>query len=52
MRRFILHILGFFRLSQHAICATDNHDYPDGTITEPMHFHTYTCRHCGKEFTI
>lgn len=52
MPKFILHILGFLRLNQRAICETDNHDYPDGTITEPIHFHTYTCRHCGKEFTI
>lgn len=32
----------------------DIHDYhhdiePD---TPPMHFHTYTCRYCGKKFTI
>lgn len=50
--KLIQWFLGYFRLSQKAICAIDNHDYPDGTITDPIHFYTYTCRHCGKEFTI
>ena len=28
------------------------HDYPDGTVTESMHFYTYSCRHCGARFSI
>lgn len=34
-------------------CRHDIHDYPDGTdVRTPMHFYTYTCRHCGKGFEI
>ncbi len=33
-------------------CRHDMHDYPDSDIALPLHFYTYTCRHCGKEFQI
>lgn len=29
-----------------------SHDYTDGTVTEPLHFYTYTCKHCGALFSI
>jgi hypothetical protein len=28
------------------------HDYPDGELGAPAHFHTHTCRHCGARFSI
>lgn len=36
-------------------CHMDWHDWSDGTGSEaeqPMHFHVYTCRHCGKGFVL
>lgn len=50
-------ILAYFRLSKRAICEAsrgkrDFHDYPDATVKTPMHFHTYQCERCGKEFSI
>lgn len=49
--------LAYFRLSKTGICeqsryGIDYHDYPDGTVKAPMHFHTYECERCGKAFTI
>lgn len=49
--------LAYFRFNQSAICAlsqgpNDYHDYPDSIEGVPMHFHTYRCKHCGKEFEI
>ena len=49
--------LAWARLSEKAICTMsingrDYHDYPDGHEQWPMHFHTYQCRRCGKEFSI
>lgn len=48
--------LAYFRLSPAAICRASTgprgyHDYPDAN-TGPMHFHTYHCCRCGKEFQI
>jgi hypothetical protein len=28
------------------------HDYPDSEENHPMHFYTYTCKHCGARFGI
>lgn len=53
-RRF----LALYRLSNTAICEEsrgehDYHDYPDESeFAPPMHFYTYRCARCGKEFTI
>ena len=58
-RRF----LATFHLSDSAVCEESKgrlmwdcfHDYCDATEPEnvwPSHFHVYTCRRCGKEFTI
>lgn len=30
----------------------DGHDYPEGELGEPAHFHTHRCKSCGQEFTI
>jgi hypothetical protein len=29
-----------------------SHDYVDGTMDEPLHFYTYTCKHCSARFSI
>lgn len=55
--RLWLWFLAYFRLSNAAICEmsrgnADYHDYPDGTVKEPMHFYDYTCERCGKRFSI
>lgn len=35
------------------LCASNCHDYRDDKdYPVPMHFYTYTCRHCGKRFEI
>jgi hypothetical protein len=57
MRRIWMRFLAITRLSKAAVCemskgATDYHDYPDGTVKEPMHFHIYECERCGKRFLI
>jgi len=63
MRDWWKYILAWFRWSDSAVCEMSNrghgqdfHDYPDADIdgepAPPMHFHTYTCRRCGKEFGI
>lgn len=49
--------LAYFRLNMKAVCemsvdGKDYHDYPDGEIKEPIHFHLYTCERCGKKFYI
>ncbi len=54
--------LAMFRLSKTAVCEMsaerglhdDYHDYPDGVDDDlgAVHFYTYTCRRCGKEFQI
>jgi hypothetical protein len=52
--------LARFRLSDAAVCEmseglglhNDYHDYPDSHENKPWHFHTFTCKRCGKEFTI
>ena len=51
--------LARLRLSEWAVCEMskglgpiDYHDYPDGVADQPWHFHTHTCRRCGKDFTI
>ena len=53
--------LAYFRFSEKAVCEMSNaghgvdyHDYPDATepLNYPMHFYTYTCKRCGKKFTI
>ncbi len=46
--------LAWLLSTQDRICPVTKqfHDYPDGTIQEPMHFYTYTCRWCGGEFAI
>lgn len=48
-----------FRLNLDRVCEmshgkglADYHDYPDGIAGEPWHFHTHTCKRCGKLFTI
>lgn len=57
MRRAWTIFLAWTRLSLTAVCEAskghaDFHDYPDGTVKEPMHFHIYTCERCGKHFSI
>ncbi len=57
MRRVWKVFMAWTRLSKAAVCemsqgAADFHDYPDGTIKEPMHGYTYTCERCGKSFGI
>jgi hypothetical protein len=56
--------LAFFRLSKKAVCEESNslerpeadyHDYHDATDGDdgwPCHGYEYTCRRCGKKFTI
>jgi hypothetical protein len=59
MKRLWKWLLAYTRLSESAICEMsvgrrEYHDYPDGVDDDlgPVHFYTYTCRRCGKEFTI
>jgi hypothetical protein len=60
MRRLWLWFLARFRLSMRAVCEMsrgrglhdDYHDYPDSEEGQPWHFHTMTCKRCGKSFTI
>lgn len=57
IRRFFRWYLAYFHLSPRAVCelSTDDrdyHDHTDGTVTQPMHFYTYTCRRCGRKFMI
>jgi hypothetical protein len=52
--------LARFHLSDKAVCEQSRgrdlftcfHDYQDSEEGVPMHFHTYTCKRCGKNFTI
>jgi hypothetical protein len=52
--------LAHFRLSKRLVCElsagrerwNDFHDYRDGKLGYPAHFHVHTCKRCGKEFTI
>ena len=57
MRQWLRRFLAFYRLDLKAVCeqstgARDYHDYPDGDPPSPMHFYTYRCVRCGKEFSI
>lgn len=57
MRRLWRMFLAWARLDLTAVCEMSEgmhefHDYPDGTIKEPIHFHNYTCERCGKQFCI
>ena len=62
MRHAWKRFLAYMRWNKSAVCEMsvgkglhdDYHDYPDGTDDDlgPVHFYTYTCRRCGKEFTI
>ena len=55
-------LLAYWRLNSDAICVEsagrglydDYHDYPDAVDDDlgPVHFYTYRCRRCGKEFRI
>lgn len=53
-------LLAYFRLNKRMVCEMskdcaaddDFHDYPDATLPYPLHFHTFCCARCGKEFTI
>ena len=52
--------LARFRLSQAAVCAMsrgrglhdDFHDWKDSVEGEPWHFHVFSCKYCGKLFSI
>lgn len=57
MRTAWIVFLAWTRVSKAAVCEAskgraDFHDYPDGTIKEPMHGYIYTCERCGKNFGI
>lgn len=63
IRRLWILFLARFRMSNEAICEAsrglglydDYHDWPDGDgINDPFpwHFHTHTCKRCGKRFCI
>ena len=60
MTRVWRRFLAVFRLSMNAVCEesvgrdphNDFHDYPDSVEGSPMHFYTYRCKRCGKEFCI
>ena len=59
VRRWKL-FLAYTRWSKSAVCEmskglegwADFHDYPDDVDGVPDHFHTLTCKRCGKEFTM
>jgi hypothetical protein len=52
--------LAYFRLNENAVCEMsagqgkydDFHDWPDSVVGQPWHFHTHTCKRCGKKFHI
>ena len=60
LEHFWLLFLANMRFDKQVVCQMsvgrglydDYHDYPDSDDDAPMHFHTYTCRRCGKEFGI
>ncbi len=57
MKRAWTIFLAWTRFDLKAVCKAskginDFHDYPDGTIKEPMHGYIYTCERCGKNFGI
>lgn len=61
MKRAWRRFLAYTRLNKSAVCEmsagrgmrNDFHDYPDAVGDPgPMHFHTYKCGRCGKEFMI
>lgn len=53
-------IKAMYRIDMDAVCEmskgkglhNDYHEYTDSYTPYPMHFHTYTCKRCGKQFTI
>lgn len=50
-------IKAYFRWDLLAVCEmsrgdADYHDYPDGIVGKPWHFHEHTCKRCGKKFVI
>lgn len=51
---YLLRILALFLapFSWPIRCKYDWHDWRDGDLDIPAHFHVYTCRRCGKEFEI
>ncbi len=59
-RWFWMYWLARMRLSREAVCVmsrnkglfNDYHDYPDSEEGVPIHFHTFKCKRCGKEFAI
>lgn len=62
MKRLWRKFLAYTRWSKAAVCEMsadrglydDYHDYPDGADDDlgPVHFYIYTCRRCGKQFSI
>jgi len=52
--------LARFHLNDEVVCEMsfglkpheDYHDYQDSEEVVPIHFHTYRCKRCGKEFSI
>lgn len=54
--KIIRRLIALFRLNKRIVCEEsqgerDYHDYPDDDGI-PTHWHIYTCRRCGKKFTI
>jgi hypothetical protein len=60
MRIIWMWFLARFHLSDAAVCEmskgkgthNDYHNYQDSSDNMPLHFHTYQCKRCGKEFCI